>query len=96
MKNSKKKLFIALIFFIAYACSQSDQKIKKAKQLQKGMTMSEVKSIMGIPTDSMPGYFDRSKIMFLYRLSWPASDNIQVYFDSTSLLVTNIMLPKGE
>lgn len=58
--------------------------------------MSEVKSIMGEPSDRLPGYFDSSRIMFVYDLSSFSSENIEIYFDSATQFVTNIVLPKGE
>jgi len=58
--------------------------------------MNSVRNIMGIPDDSLSGYFDESKIMYLYELGFSESDDIAIYFDSVKKVVTDVVLPKGE
>lgn len=60
------------------------------------MNMQLVDSIMGSPDDSLKGYFDTSKIMYIYSTSFISSSDIEIYFDSSRKVVTEIILPKGE
>ena len=89
-------VILALIICQIYSCGIADKKkIIKAQTIEKGMTMPEVSAIMGKPSDTLPGYFDKSKIMFFYNLSSYSSEDIMIYFDPQSKVVTNISLPKG-
>ncbi len=60
------------------------------------MSIETVKVIMGVPDDSLSGYFDESKIMYLYELGSLESSDIEIYFDSLTKVVTHVILPKGE
>ncbi len=59
------------------------------------MSMKKVREIMGDPEIRRKGYFDTSKIMFIYRPSPLESSDIEIYFDERKQTVTNIVLPKG-
>ena len=86
-----------LIFLIFCSCNlnKGNKNIENAYLLHNGMSMSEVVSQMGKPDDSLKGYADEYKIMFLYQGPIISSDDIYIYFDADNKKVTNIVLPKG-
>lgn len=96
MVFNKNDIIGFFLFLVLTSCTLDSSKINKAKSITIGMSMREVKGILGMPIDSLTGYFDKNKIMYRYKLSYFSSDDIEVYFDSLSKVVTNIVLPKGE
>jgi outer membrane protein assembly factor BamE (lipoprotein component of BamABCDE complex) len=81
---------------LVLACSSGSSNIKKAKSVRPGMTVSEVKAVLGEPKMVRPGYEDTSQTMFLYGTGLAASTDIEIYFDKNSNKVTRVLLPKGE
>ena len=77
------------------ACSNNRTVISKAKEIKVGMSMEDVKNILGAPLDSIKGYTDSNNIMFLYSAPQFESDDIQIYFDSGTNQVDHVVLPKG-
>ena len=77
------------------ACNNDKALIYEAKKIKVGMSMEDVKMILGIPRDSIKGYTDSSKIMFLYSSPQFESDDIQIYFEAGTKRVNHIVLPKG-
>lgn len=80
-----------------YSCQNIDKgqrNLKKVKSLEVGMTISDVKLIMGYPDDSVRHYFDPSKKIFIYKAPVLESENIEVWFDNNNK-VERITMPKG-
>ena len=91
------KIVTILILLILSACEydRPGTNIAKARELKHGMTINEVKRIMGTPDDSLQGYFDKDKFMFIYETSFFVDDDINIYFDGSKKTVTNIVFPNG-
>jgi len=96
-KNKRMKLLIFILVLGLCGCEydRPGSNIFKARTLEKGMSVNQVKEIMGTPDDSLAAYNEKDNFMFIYETSFFVDDDIYVYIDSSKKVVTRIIFPKG-